>query len=170
MNIIALFALLLTNFYSLNFQNSEGQSINMSGFQNKKVLLVNVASGSKRMSQLAELQQLQNNYSDSLVVILFPSNSFGKEPMNDQQIRQFFQSNYTGSFQLAAKSSVAGAGKNPIYEWVSNQEENGKMNLAIVGDFQKILIGRDGTIEANFAPQLNPLHPLITNAIVGSAN
>jgi glutathione peroxidase len=168
MSIVFFIAWLLTNIYSLSFQGSEGQVINMSTFQNKKILLVNVASGSARMNQLTELQQLHASYGDSLVIIAFPSNSFDNEPMNDQQIRQFFQTHYGSSFLIASKSPVIGSGKNPIYGWLADQQENGDQNLTIIGDFQKILIGTDGKIKGVFSPQLNPLHPLIVNAITSN--
>jgi glutathione peroxidase len=168
MNIISLFALIISSIYSFSFQNSEGHTVNMSSFENKNILLVNIASGSKRMSQLVQLQQLQNTYGDSLVVIAFPSNSFGNEPMSDQQIRQFCQTHYGSSFLIASKSPVTGSGKNPIYGWLADQSENGDQNLSIISDFQKVLIGKDGKIKGVFSPQVDPLDPLIINTITSN--
>ncbi len=167
MNIIALFTLLLTNFYSFELcWTLNDTSINMfcRFLKTKKCYWWMSHPEVKEWAELLTLQQLQKQLGTaivSLLVILFPSNSFGRWTHERiSRIRQFFQSNYAGSFQQLPSLPLRAPVKNPIYEWVSNQEENGKMNRPLSRDFQKILIGRDGTIEANFAPQLNPLHPV----------
>jgi len=155
----------LTNFYSLQFQHSSGATVNMSSYQGKKVLLVNIATNSPRVNQLAGLQQLQQQYGDSLVVIAFPSNSFGNEGRTDAEISQYCQSNYNTSFTIAAKGAVTGTGLLPVYNWLSKASENGDMNLVIGGDFQKILIAKDGSIQGVFSPKVDPMSGEVRNAI-----
>lgn len=167
LNILSAFISALVSFFSLQFQDSQGNTVNMSDFQGKKILLVNIATGSPRVNQLAGLQQLQQQYGDSLVVIAFPSNSFGNEGRSDAEIRQFCQGNYNTSFIIAAKIQVTGAGLPPVYNWLSRSADNGDMNLSIGGDFQKILIGKDGSIQGVFSPKLDPTNSEITDAITG---
>ena len=109
----------LIGFHSLSFQNSDGATISMSTFQGKKVLLVNIATGSDKVSQLSELQQLQQQYGDSLVVIVFPSNSFGHEARSNSEIKQYCQTNYNSSFIIAAKTVVTGSGVHPVFSWLT---------------------------------------------------
>lgn len=157
----------LVNIFTLQFQDSQGNTVNMSNFQNKKILLVNIATGSPRVNQLAGLQQLQQQYGDSLVVIAFPSNSFGNESRSDAEIRQYCLGNYNTTFIIAAKSTVTGTGMNALYNWLSKSTDNGDMNLTIGGDFQKVLIGKDGSILGVFSPKLDPTSTEITDAITG---
>lgn len=156
----------LTSIYTFQFQNTEGGTINMNNFQQKKILLVNIASGSNHTGQLAGLQQLQNQFADSLVIIAFPSNSFGNEPKTNAEIKQDCVANYNATFLIAAKSPVFGTGIHPIYDWLSKSSENGEINLNVGGDFQKILIAKDGTIQAIFSPKVEPMHADILQAIV----
>jgi glutathione peroxidase len=85
--LIKCIATYLVSFHSLSFKNVDNVTINMSNFINKKVMIVNIATGSARVSQLAGLQQLQQQYADSLQIIVFPSNSFGKETKTNAQIK-----------------------------------------------------------------------------------
>ncbi len=157
-----------TSFYSLQFQDVDGASVSMSSFQGKKVLLVNIATGSSRVSQLQGLQQLQQTYGDSLVIIAFPSNSFGTEPRNNAEIKQFCQSNYNTTFRVASKSQVTGAGINSVYDWLSKKAENGDVDITIGGDFQKVLIAKDGTIQGIYSSKMEPTHPEIIQGITTS--
>lgn len=167
-----LFALLIINsfffgsIYTYQFTDAEGTVVNMNTFQGKKILLVNIATGSGRISQLAGLQQLHQQYGDSLVIIAFPSNSFGKEQREDAAIKEFCQANYGVSFRIASKKPVTGAQIQPIYNWLNQAGENGVMNGAVIGDFQKFLISAEGQIIGVFAPAVSPLDTQLINAII----
>lgn len=165
---ISLVYYIVTSFFSLQFQDTNGATINMSSFQGKKILLVNIATNSPRVNQLAGLQQLQQQYGDSLVVIAFPSNSFANETRSDADIRQFCQSTYNTTFTIAAKGAVSGTNLQPVYNWLSKAAENGDMDLQIGGDFQKVLIAKDGSIQGIFSPKLDPTSDEIRNAITTS--
>lgn len=162
---ISILCYVLTSFYSLQYQHSNGSTVNMSSYQGKKVLLVNIATNSPRVNQLAGLQQLQQQYGDSLVVIAFPSNSFGNESRTDAEISQYCHSNYNTSFLIAAKGAVTGSNPLPVYNWLSKASENGDMNLVIGADFQKILIAKDGSIQGVFSPKVDPMSDEIRTAI-----
>ena len=156
--------LLLINFHSLSFQ-SDGNTISMSNFQNKKVLIVNIATGSDKAGQLSDLQQLQLQFADSLVIIAFPSNSFGNEPRSDADIRQFCQQNYSTSFLIATKSSVSGSALNPVIGWLADKTKNGELDAAITNDFQKFLITKEGMIVGVFSSKVSPLDADLIEAI-----
>ena len=96
--------MLNSSIYSITISNGPGTNIPLSNYQGKLILIVNIATGSDKVAQLGGLQQLKQQYGDSLVIIGFPSNSFGHESRNNAEIKQFCESNYGVSFLLAAKS------------------------------------------------------------------
>lgn len=161
----ALVSFLLTSFYSLQVQDVNSNTINMGSFQGKKILLVNIASNSSMVNQIGELQQLNEQFGDSLVVIAFPSNSFGNEPKTNAEIKQFCEATYNSTFIIASKGSVSGSGLLPVYDWLSKATDNGDADLLIAGDFQKVLIAKDGSIQGVFSPKVSPLHTSIIQAI-----
>lgn len=151
--------------YSFQLNDIDGNSIALNQYQGKKILFVNIATGSQRVSQLAELQQLQQMFPDSLVVIGFPSNSFGNEQMSNAQIKQFCQTNYGTTFKLAAKDFVTGTNIQPIYGWLTKVAENGMLSEEVHADFQKYLVNESGTLIGFFSASTKPLSPEIIAAI-----
>ncbi len=137
----------------------------MSSFQGKKVMLVNIASGSRYINQLEQLQQLQQQYAGSIVVIVFPSNSFGNENKSDQAIKDLCKNTYHSSFVIAAKSDVIGPGMNSVYSWLAHAEKNGQMNAIVDNDFEKFIIGKDGMIAAAYSSAVRPLDSSIIQVI-----
>ena len=156
---------LYTSIYSLSFTDTDGSTVNMNSFQNKKILLVNIATNSPRVGQLTGLLQLKQQYGDSLVIIAFPSNSFGNETRSDAEIKQYCQQNYNVNFFIASKNSVFGLYIQPVYNWLKHTAENGVMDVEIMSDFQKILINNDGNIIGVFAPGVSPTDTSIVSAI-----
>jgi glutathione peroxidase len=163
--IISALICLQTSIYSLQYADVDGNIVSMNTYQGKKILLVNIATGSTHVSQLGELQQLQQQYGDSVVVIAFPSNSFGNETRSNADIKQFCQSTYGTSFQIAAKDNVAGIGIQPIYNWLAHAADNGIMNGIVGGDFQKFLVNNQGMLVGVFAPSVSPMDSSVIEAI-----
>jgi glutathione peroxidase len=156
---------LLTSIYNIHFSDIDGNDQHFGSYEGKKILIVNIATGSNYVNQLAQLQQLYNQYHDSLEIVVFPSNSFGHESKTNGEIKQFCQNNYSITFKLAAKGNVTGDSMLAIYSWLANQDDNGAMMGTVVGDFQKFLIDKDGTLIGVFAPSVSPLDSTVINAI-----
>lgn len=164
-NLLLFFSLNLTSIYSFNINTLNQDTIHFNDYQGKKILLVNIASGSEYASQLNELQALYNLFDNRLIVIAFPSNSFGHEPLTNEGLMQYITDSMTISFPVAELSDVTGSNANPIYKWLSQVGENGVMNRICSGDFQKILINENGKIIAVCQNEVSPLDPLITDLI-----
>jgi glutathione peroxidase len=155
-----------TSIYSFEINAADSNTINFNDFRDKKILLVNIATGSDKVDQLGELQKLQQRYADSLVIVGFPSNSFGNEARSNAEIRQFCQSVYRVSFLLASKGSVKGEDIQPLYSWVTQENENGIASSGVKGDFQKYLIGSNGELLGIFAASVSPLSQELVSAIL----
>jgi glutathione peroxidase len=140
----------------------------MAQYQGKKILLVNIASGSEYAAvQLPQLQQLYQQYKDSLTVVAFPSNDFGKEPRTDAELKLLLQNTYHINFPVSVRTGVkdSTSGTHTVYKWLQNKNENGSTGMKVKTDFQKYLIDKDGTIMGVFAAKITPLDKAIINAI-----
>lgn len=166
-NLLIIFSFFITSFYSLQFTDTDSNAVSMSSYQGKKILLVNVASNSSKIGQLSQLQQLHQTYGDSVVIIAFPSNSFNNEPRSNAEIKLFFQNNYGVTFTIATKNSVEGPSRQPVYNWLFNATDNGVMSATVTRDFQKFLIGKDGSLIGMYAASVSPLDSTIQNALMG---
>src|SRR5580693_2958786 len=83
----------------LNFKMTglDGNEVDLSKYQGKVVLFVNVASKCGLTPQYKALQEVYDKYSkDGLVIIGVPANEFGKqEPGTDLEISKFCKDNYS---------------------------------------------------------------------------
>lgn len=154
-----------TSIFTLHFTDAAGNNVALSTYQGKKILLVNIATGSSRTNQIGELQQLQQQYPDSLVVIAFPSNSFSHEAREDSAIQQYCSTVYGVTYPIAQKAAVKGTAIQTVYNWLGNKSENGISTGEVIGDFQKFLIDETGNMVGIFSPTISPLDSTIAKAI-----
>ena len=129
------------------------------------VLVVNVASRCGYTPQYAGLQQLHEELAgEGFSVVGAPCNQFGaQEPGRDAEIRDFCSTRYDVTFPLAAKLEVNGPGRAPLYQWLTDPAQGFPGDVE--WNFEKFLIGRDGTVARRFAPSVAPDDPTIVAAI-----
>jgi glutathione peroxidase len=154
-------------FYSLTALRSNGQPLELSQFRNKKVLLVNTASNCGFTNQFAELQQLHEQFSDTLVILGFPANDFKEqEKGTDADIAQFCQLNFGVTFPLMQKSRVVkGSGQHPVYQWLTDPARNGWNNRQPDWNFGKYLVDSQGRLSHYFGPSVSPLSAEVLAAV-----
>jgi len=161
-----LFAFFNTNgIHSFTITTVEGDSVALSQFQGRKMLIVNIATGSEFADQLNGLNALQQQFGESLIVIGFPSNSFGNERRSNLQIKIICQEAYDINFLVAERVAVAGTNITPIYQWLTSEEENGALDSEVQGDFQKYLIDEQGELIGVFKGMVSPLDEQIVSLI-----
>jgi len=144
----------------LNFtmKGLDGKPVELSQFQGKVVLIVNVASQCGYTPQYKGLQQLYDTYKkDGLVILGVPANEFGKqEPGSDKEIAEFCTGTYGVTFPMLSKVVVKGEGQVPLYKHLTSKETDPKFAGDIKWNFTKFLIGRNGEIVQRFEPKVKP--------------
>jgi glutathione peroxidase len=140
--------------YDYSFINNAGETVEMSQFRDKVILIVNVASKCGLTSQYAALESLYKKYKEKgLEIIGFPCNQFaGQEPGSDEEIKDFCQTNFDVTFTLASKIDVNGEDAHPIYKYLKNISTD---NADIRWNFEKFLIFKNEAVR-NFDPQVAP--------------
>lgn len=152
-----------TSFYDLSAESIEGKPAKMSDYKGKYILVVNTASKCRYTYQYEELEKLYQKYKDQLVILGFPSNQFwGQEPADNQKIHSFCKINYGVTFPLFAKTDVKGKNKHPVYEWLTNKDQNGWNSKGPGWNFHKYLINTEGNLIAEFSASVKPLDKKIT--------
>lgn len=159
------FAGTTVNLYTLGVDDANYNYVPMNRYSGKKILFVNVASSSPQAYQLAQLQQLYTEHQDSLVVIAFPSNSFGNEPKNNAEIATDYPAGYGISFPVSVKSPVVNDSANIIFQWLGSKLQNNVVDFKVDTDFQKVLVDRKGVIIGIFDSSIAPLSTTMQDAI-----
>ena len=151
-------------FFDLNIKGLNNETINLSEFKGKAVLLVNVASKCGFTKQYTGLQSLYDNYKDKgLLVIGVPSNQFGgQEPGSNTEIKDFCETNFDITFPITDKVDVKGKNAHTIYKWA---KENHGNSTVPKWNFHKILINKEGKVHDTFNSFIKPLSDKITKQI-----
>jgi glutathione peroxidase len=143
---------------SFKVKSIQGDEVDLSKYQGKVVLIVNVASLCGNTPQYKTLQAMYEKYHDQGLEILgFPANEFGhQEPGTDSQILEFCTSKYQVTFPMFSKVVVKGEGICPLYQNLTGKETNSIAPGEVTWNFEKFLVGRDGKISKRFSPKTKP--------------
>lgn len=137
--------------------------VNLNQQQGGKVLLiVNTASKCGFTPQYEGLEALQQRYAErGFAVLGFPSNDFrGQEPGSEEEIQEFCTLTYGVKFPMFEKVHVLGGQATPLY-----RELAAASGTAPQWNFHKYLIGRDGTLIADFDSKTTPGDKALVSAI-----
>ena len=89
----------------------------------------------------------------------------GQEPGSDSEIVTFCEKNFGVEFPLFSKLEVNGAGRDPLYAWLTAEESGPEAAGDIAWNFAKFLVGRDGALVARFAPPTEPCSEVVKQKI-----
>jgi glutathione peroxidase len=143
-------------------RDAGGQERRLGDWNGQVLLIVNVASRCGFTRQYAGLQALQERFGDrGFAVLGFPCNDFGgQEPGTLPEIQQFCSTTYGASFELFDKVHATGS-KTAPYDTLTQVEPAGD----VAWNFEKFLIGKDGTVLARFKSNVEPDGAELTAAI-----
>ena len=149
--------------YDFEFNDIDGNKIELSDFKNKVLVVVNVASRCGYTPQYEGLQMLWSNYKNkNLVVIGVPTNNFNQEPGNNKEIKDFCETNFGINFPMTEKTNVIGKDAHPFYKWA---KKNHGIGAIPKWNFHKIVIGKNGKVVDTFASFTKPTSDKFLNLI-----
>jgi glutathione peroxidase len=144
-----------------------GQPSSLGELDGKTLLIVNVASKCGLTPQYTGLEELHKRFADQgFAVVGFPCNQFGgQEPGSADEIAEFCSATYGVTFPMFEKIDVNGAQRHPIYtELTATADADGEAG-DIQWNFEKFLVGPDGSVLARFRPMTTPDAPELVEAI-----
>ena len=148
--------------YDFNFKGLDGDQINLKDYEDKVIIVVNVASRCGYTPQYSDLQKLWSDNKDDLVVIGVPTNNFKQEPKNNADIKKFCESNFGITFPMSEKVDVIGSNAHPFFKWA---KKNYGISAIPKWNFHKIIIGKDGKVKDTFASFTKPNSKKFLNVI-----
>lgn len=165
-----------TDLATIPLARIDGSADTLGNHAGKVLLVVNVASKCGLTPQYEGLEKLYGDLKDrGFEVLGFPANDFGaQEPGTHEEITEFCKLNYGVTFPLFAKADVTGPAKQPLYAALTAAVPTKQGDVAtmrerfkgygmtptedpeVLWNFEKFLIGRDGSVAARFAPATTP--------------
>lgn len=144
--------------YQYTVQDIDGNDFKMSELEGKKVMIVNTASKCGFTPQYEQLEEIYQKYKDdNFTIIGFPANNFmSQEPGSNEDIKEFCTLNYGVTFPMMSKISVKGDDMHPLYQYLTQKDQNGVLDNEVKWNFQKYLINEDGTLAHVFYSKTLP--------------
>ncbi|MEM6159494.1 glutathione peroxidase [Erwinia sp. P6884] len=164
----------------------DGERTTLARWQGEVLLVVNVASKCGLTPQYEQLENIHKAWHpQGFSVLGFPCNAFlGQEPGSDEEIKTFCSTTYGVTFPMFSKIEVNGPERHPLYQQLIAAkpeavapEESGflarmvskgrapQVQGDILWNFEKFLIGRDGTVIQRFSPDMTPEDPIVMESI-----
>ncbi len=143
--------------YDFEAKTIQGETIKLSEYKNKVIIIVNTASKCGLTPQYKGLEELYQKYKDKgLIVLGFPCNQFGgQEPGEANDISEFCEINYGVSFQLFDKVEVNGTNEHPLFSYLKKELPT-LLGRSIKWNFTKFVIDKSGNPVKRFAPTTSP--------------
>jgi len=153
--------------YTTSIARLDGTPNALAAAEGKVTLIVNVASKCGLTPQYEGLEALQKTYADrGFTVVGVPCNQFmGQEPGSPEEIAAFCSTTYGVSFPLTEKVDVNGEGRHPLYAQLAPVADAEGADGDIRWNFEKFLVGRDGSVLARFSPRVVPDDGALVGAI-----
>jgi glutathione peroxidase len=178
------------NVFDIPVHRISGEPTTLAPYRGNVLLIVNVASKCGLTPQYDALEKLYARFKPSGFEVLgFPANDFGaQEPGTNEEIQAFCTTTFGVEFPMFAKIAVTGPDTHPLYEALiaaqpeahSSDRLGFRKNLdgflaksgaasnpepGILWNFEKFIIGRDGSVVARISPEVTPDDPIVVNAI-----
>ena len=163
--------------YDIPLNRIDGKPATLGEYKGDVILIVNVASQCGKTPQYEGLEALYKaKRAEGLAVLGFPCNQFGgQEPGTEGEIAEFCRTVYGVEFPMFSKLDVKGAEQHPLYKALTEAQPKRQLSPAIAspkpveGDvrwnFEKFLVGRDGTVIGRYDPDVTPGDAVLTGAI-----
>lgn len=155
-------------FHDFQVNAISGESVPLSRYKGKAVLVVNTASRCGYTPQYQGLQSIYHRYHEKgFEILAFPSNDFmSQEPGTGTEIKKFCETKYHVTFPLFEKNPVSGVAKQPLYAWMVKNEPKAKYGQSEVGwNFEKFLISKEGKVLARWRSSTDPESVEVIQAI-----
>lgn len=141
-----MFLFFRTSIYDLQIQTIEGNTINMSDFKGRKILIASTSPGNLETGRLAFMDSLQLA-NPAVVVIAVPASDFGGS--RNTEILSAIKDNSSRKIIVTALAEVKKAKqKSPLMKWLTNEADNFHFNADVATDDQLYVISESGVLFA----------------------
>lgn len=172
--------------FQTELETLDGKKTTLAQWQDKVLLVVNVASKCGLTPQYEQLETLQKTWHEQGFSVLgFPCNQFlEQEPGSNEEIKIFCSTTYGVTFPMFSKTEVNGPQRHPLYtqliaakpqavapegsgfyERMASKGRAPKAPGDILWNFEKFLIDRQGNVVQRFSPDMTPDDPIVLQSI-----
>lgn len=158
----------MTDIRDIPLTTIDGETTSLAEYDDRVMLIVNVASRCGLAPQYEKLEQLQKTYGDrGFTVLGFPSNQFLQELSDTDAIKEYCSTTWGVTFPMFEKVKLNGRNAHPLYRELTKTEDAAGKAGRVKWNFEKFVITPDGSVH-RFRPTTEPDAPEIVGLIEGA--
>jgi glutathione peroxidase len=163
--------------YDFEVKDAEGNTVSLSEYKDKVLLIVNSATKCGFTPQYNQLTEIYNEFkNDGFIILDFPCNQFGNQaPGTATEIKEACRLNFLVEYPIFDKIDVNGENEDPLYTYLKEQktfegfdeeheltpiikdvvskiDPDYENNSDIKWNFTKFLVNREGEVVERFEP------------------
>ncbi len=161
--------------YDFEVKDAEGNTVSLSEYKDKVLLIVNSATECGFTPQYNQLTEIYNEFkNDGFIILDFPCNQFGNQaPGTATEIKEACRLNFLVEYPIFDKIDVNGENEDPLYTYLKEEQPfkditgkgAGKLKLVVKAkdwdyknnndikwNFTKFLVNREGNVVNRFEP------------------
>ena len=138
------------------FTTADGREATLGDYDERVLLIVNVASRCGLSPQYEQLEQLQKEYGPrGFEVLAFPSNQFLQELSKMDDILEYCSTTWGVTFPVFDKVRVNGKKAAPLFQELTKFPDSAGKAGRVEWNFEKFLVLPSGEVK-RFRPKLQP--------------
>lgn len=158
----------VTDIRDIPLTTIDGETTSLAEYDDRVMLIVNVASRCGLAPQYQKLEELQKTYGDrGFTVLGFPSNQFLQELSDTDAIKEYCSTTWGVTFPMFEKVKLNGRNAHPLYRELTKTEDAAGKAGRVKWNFEKFVITPDGSVH-RFRPTTEPDAPEIVELIEGA--
>lgn len=143
----------IESIYSYTIGSLEGNSISLSSYQGKKMLIMTIPTvkDSVNDSLLVEINGLALSHADSVKVIAVPSYEDGYTVERNNELKLWYRSILNPDIIVTEgmyTRKTSGTQQSPLFKWLTDKDKNGHFDQDVFGPMQKFVVWTDGGLSA----------------------
>ena len=155
----------MTTISDIPLTTIDGETTSLADFNDKVILVVNVASRCGLAPQYEKLEELQKTYGErGFTVLGFPSNQFLQELGSEDAIKEYCSVTWGVTFPMFEKVKVNGKNAHPLYQELTKTPDAAGKAGKVKWNFEKFVITPVGEVH-RFRPTTEPDAPEIVSLI-----
>ena len=155
----------MTTISDIPLTTINGETTSLADYNDKVILVVNVASRCGLAPQYEKLEELQKTYGErGFTVLGFPSNQFLQELGSEEAIKEYCSVTWGVTFPMFEKVKVNGKNAHPLYQELTKTPDAAGKAGKVKWNFEKFVITPVGEVH-RFRPTTEPDAPEIVSLI-----
>jgi glutathione peroxidase len=158
----------LDDIYNINFQEIDGNTVDLSQYKGKKMMIIVLPVSTDSIVSPSELSDLEQQFDSNLLVIGVPAIEFGYNSSLRDQVKTVYneqQENFILAYGMKVKKS-AGNDQSNLFQWLTNNSRNKHFDNDIIGVGHKFFINESGTLYAELGPQTKVSSQIVNRVLL----